>query len=475
MEIILDMLDIEQRSGIFQVPPSAKRLGAFKSSYGNRNAFKRGIINLPCIIEGERYFRSGIEKRLVLHYSTVRKLCESGLLRSLTKSKSNGFLPLAKKPISPLSIAQTLSWLLGVPIEEILKNRFVFKSGKFASLTAKERVKILFQAYRGCEWFEKFLTRQEKHLEFLKKKKLMVERPITRSHIEDWFTLGFDYRICQNLIKNGLIIPEGRFKNKSMHNYIDLEAFAQLLSLITGVEYEEIFCQGYSSALKAMADKFVVSRLRPFMLEMKIKPSKLFTIAEAGKLLGISYQTLFSALKRGFIKNFPEGQNTAKILGVDLAIYGIKHKWGNILIFRQADVLNIFGVQGNVNLRKLGVLSSPEGTYSKHHYVFPLYDKVAEVAREKYFSDSKNQDLLFLVGRSNLVVCVDGAAKENFLQTYDLDIFDEDSESWLEMQLARPESIGEKEIITRDLVITISPKDPNVDFAKVKSFKLRID
>ena len=104
-----------------------------------------------------------------------------------------------------------------------------------------------------------------------------------------------------------------------------------------------------------------------------------YTISEASKLLDIGYNRIRRAAKSGTIRNTTFAGGNTLIRGIDLAIYALKNT--SKTVFTQKDVKDLFGVE-EIDFRYLGMQPTTLGTYSRHHYIFPVYDLISKKAME---------------------------------------------------------------------------------------------
>ena len=157
---IVDKLDIEQTEGIFEVPDKLNENTWIKKWL---DKFRQDINQTPLVVAEENYYKNGIEVKLKASRPLVtEKLAKSGLIRPRDKEDFSYKPPYVREPVSTLSLAQTISWIWQKPIEEILVSGDYFLSEDFLQEEYNERLKTLFNAYSGCNWFELFRKRQIK-------------------------------------------------------------------------------------------------------------------------------------------------------------------------------------------------------------------------------------------------------------------------------------------------------------------------
>ena len=178
----IDKLDLEQRVGIFQVPDFVEE----DMSVKNWRREKRPLFEeIPLVVEEEIYSKAGVVSKLRLNFRSCEKFEKKyGLLRLKKDFNSGG------KKISPygtLSIAQFTSFLFNEPIENILFSENYFKKKSFLEKNAQERVRILFNSYFGCSWFNSFYKKQKRLAELVDPPKVKIWQRISVKNLEDWF------------------------------------------------------------------------------------------------------------------------------------------------------------------------------------------------------------------------------------------------------------------------------------------------
>lgn len=373
------MINRDQTSGIFRIPEglcNSLEINRLKDKTSN---FKRK----PLVVSEEIYYRQGLEAKLRLSYPSIRKLSKIGLIRP-EKSEQFQYNEQFKEPVSNLSLAQTISWMFKKPIESILVSEDKFVDESFLNKKPYERVDILFNAYLGCRWFELFRRRQLKIAENVKIPKIKFNQKISKKQLEDLLLItdfkpsGTITRLCEK----GFIVPYNGngFKSKSMYNFIDNKALAKLISLIHEIDLDEIFVKDKDEIINELAESLAYRKLLNYMSDKGINKHKEYSISEASSITCIRYTILYYAVQRGAIKNTEFKRKDTKIKGIDLAIYVLKNT--NKLVFKKEDICDMFGVK-NLNIKDLDMHVSKRDTYSRHHYVFPIYDMIAEKARNE--------------------------------------------------------------------------------------------
>ena len=117
MPRIVDELNLEQRTGIFEVPEVIESDTGIKRW---RNKLLKTLGEVPLVVQEESYYRWGVRTKL---RSSNKFICDKishyGLLRPLEGSDFSYHVN-HREPVSTLSIAQFISWVVQKPIEQIL-------------------------------------------------------------------------------------------------------------------------------------------------------------------------------------------------------------------------------------------------------------------------------------------------------------------------------------------------------------------
>jgi hypothetical protein len=462
--------DLGQRTGIFKFKFDDRSLEKFKKRFTHRHHIgnKVGNYYLPFVIREQRYYRAGAEVRLHLSYVGIKKLCRCGLLRPADGKEFSSHVGI-RGYIDILSIAQTLSWLWDIPIEDILISETVFRSSDFLSLDPEDRVKILFNAYRGCDWLENFILRQQSRQKILSQKRINPLHKISRAEICDWFVIDTQGTFFKNLVMRGFVIPDGaRFTPKSKLNFISLPAFLRFISLLTSVPVVEFYDSKSASYYELLAERFAVC-LTQYLAKVRISPIKTYSLSESSRLTRTPLSTLYSATKLGILRS-KKANRVILIQGIDLVIYLRKHKYGGNRSFNSSDVINLFGI-GRLDLKQLGMRVSDKGTYSRVHFVYPAYDLLAGMARKKILGDLNDPSIPIVIGENGLIVYLTKKGRDSYCEAYGLEIFDEDCledlrQELREVELGKSEILDDKPISTQNLEI-------HIKWGKINSCSLR--
>lgn len=377
---IVHELNVKQRRGIFRVPENVQ------ADTGLLNWTERlQQFPLPLVTAEETYFRGGIQRKLRTSRRIVTdKLSRYGLLRPRESDDFAYGGPTTRAPVSTLSLAQTISWAFQQPIQEILIPERAFSRKEFLQQPPQERVITLFNAYTGCRWMER-ITKEQKLFSDLVKPQVKPWQRISRYDLTRWFGGGMANGAVRKLSEKGMVIPKGNsWTSKSLHNIVDREALAQLIALFHGVSLDDVLVSDNDAYLNELAQTFFYNRLIPFMSAHNINVGDTYSIPEAAALLGIPYDRVRRAAQCGTIRNTTFAGGNTKLHGVDMAIFALKNTAKQV--FTKRDVETLFGAD-RIDFRYLGMQSTIYGTRSRHHYVFPIYDLIAQKAVKLFGND----------------------------------------------------------------------------------------
>lgn len=478
---IIDLIDLNQERGIFQVPSIIiNDIGTKRWLIRFRENPKKERIKVIC---GESYNLAGVQKILGVSSKVTNKLCSLGLLRPKENNFSlfgKGYM-VKRKFVSPLSLAQVISFASERPIEEILIDKDFFQKRKFLEQDPKERIKQIFQAFEGVSWFENLKLRVKRNLAdqreaiFLRKNDRI--RYLDLQDILGIFHSGWqgEAGALKKIKDLGLIIFQNGYKPKGPKNFVDTEALAQLISLFSNRHINEILLpvdktEGY------LTECFYQRRLIPSLNLFRLDPRRLYTISEGAKLLGLKRQTLYNAVKKATVKNaqYLKDKRQWLILGIDLMIYKLRQTQKRS--FSQKDIADLFGITVN-KVKELRLKVSTKGTFSRHHYVFPLYDRLAEKVRNKALEEYQDDQELIRFSLGDFSFCLTQEAQRSYCREYGGD-FDETCLEHIKNELRNQSSLnqcqkGMNKIITPELVFYVEKITQNV--IVIKRIKINTD
>ena len=466
-------MNLEQRVGIFRV---AKQIEKDVSVRTWRKEKMRLFSVVPTFVEEEIYSKSGISVKLKVSKRMIDKFKKRyGLLQVIDKSYN--FTKNAS-PFSTLSIAQFTSFLFKEPIENILISEKCFKSLDFLNKSPEERIRILYNAYFGSLWFNSFYFRQKKLLHS-GVPKVKVWQRISVKDLEDWFlSSNSKGGLLKKLRDTGFLIPryEKAFRSaENFYNIVNPFGLAQLIALISDSSFEDILVRD-DPYPKKISEVFVEKKVLPFLSKKNIVADKKYSLNEGADLAGINRYTLYQAAKRGAVSNVTfKKKGKTKILGIDLALFALKNT--SKLFFSYSDLLDLFGTE-SLDTLALGMKSSPEGRFSKHHYVFPVYDYIASFARRKILRDYVPKKESVFVSWRGKQFRISYDVQKKYLKRYGLKKFDDSCLEHISNELAGfqgPVSNGFlRKIETEQLVFTFDDDeitDISMNFGNQKQAK----
>lgn len=369
VEQLVDSLNVRQRKGRFQAP---------KEVYNDRFLMKWveriREHEIPLVVAEEKYYRFGLERKLHAPEQIVRSnLVKYGLLRARDTPEFVHKGPYVKEPVDTLSIAQTISWIYKKPIEKVLVSERELRSPEFRRIALQQRLKTLFNAYTGSNLFEWFRQRQERISQRVHVPPLYPSSRLSRQDLRDWLVV--DMPTIKRLFAMGFLVSQREFKAKSLNNLVDTVAFAHFFSMLYQRPLNTILKQ--DTHTEALAKQFIQNRLKQYMYEEDISLRGQYKIHDAAFITGRRYGTIYYAAQKGIIPcNFRGGKT--RISGLNLALYALKQSQKQV--FSDKDIAQLFGAE--IQCMRYDLKPSERGTYSRVHYVFPLYDKVANEVRK---------------------------------------------------------------------------------------------
>ncbi|MBU3906734.1 MAG: hypothetical protein KKA64_00615 [Nanoarchaeota archaeon] len=451
IERLIDKLNISQREGIFQVPEEVSEDKGVQGWLKRLSNFEQ----TPLVVKEETYYQVGIEKKLNTSRRIItEKLSKYGLIRPQGSEDFDYIACAVSEPVSNLSLTQVISYAFNQPIESILVSEDLFSSKEFLEKSPSERVKILFNAYKGSCWFEHFRKKQEQIAKAIKNPpKIMKNQRISRADLGDYFISRMDSSNKTTLGKlcdKGFIIPaNGSFKSKSLNNLVDNEGLAQLLSLLYSIDKSEILIKD-DNYTEELVSSFVSKRLLPYLAKTGIDEKARYTVSQSSHLTGISYRRIYQAVQKGTINNVSKNSDI-KIRGDELVIYALGNR--DKLVFREEDVMNLFGVE-NTRLGRKYLKPTNHRTYSKHHYVFPLYDEVAKKAKILMLDKSREKDNSIKLSAFNREIYLPERIQSEYCEVYGLDKWDNYCYEHIREQIHNGRCLGNK-IETDDLIFKL--------------------
>ncbi len=338
---------------------------------------------MPLVVEEEHYTRQSVMKKLGpdRDYGVNRNLVIALIREGLIKSGNFHKLENHSQPVSNLSLARTISRAFNKPLEEILFSEEYFSSEEFQKKNPRERVRALFNAYTGAKWFEIFKGRFNSGNNL----KIFASQNIRLNDLHELLNTapyepGDKRRNLVRLVDKGFIIPtptNRKFKPFSSRNFVHPEGLTELISRLSGLKTREIIVRT-DSYFDGLVESYLQNRLLPYLLDRSINPEQRYSPQQAAQFLGIQTHVLTERLKKKVLKDINSKSKKTHLRGVDIAIYALKET--NRQIFLESEIANLFGLSA-INPEQLGFHASANQTYSRHHYVFPLYDRVAKKAK----------------------------------------------------------------------------------------------
>lgn len=389
LERIVNQLNLHQRTGIFQVPEAVENYRGTKIWL---KKFRKNHQERPVVIEEEEYTRSGVAVKLkTCQQSIVNEFSHFGLIRPQNSEDFSYKFKHTPEKVSPISIAQVFSWALQSKMQNILVSEQSLKNRSHTIKTPAERVKELYNVYEGVGWFERFKKKQAQIAKTTDAPEIREWRRITRGSLADFFILDAhsERYTLKKLCYAGLVIPvNGRpFQNHSAANLIEPEGFAQLVALLYGKDIKDVLVRREKDEdFAQLSSSFLDRKLIPYLKSSGIDPLSDYQLNEASKIIGVSPGTIRAAIRNGTL-NHTEMKEKGKteIRGIDLAIYCLKDSTKQV--FGKEDVCNLLGIEPH-QFSVLGFHNSTErNTFSRIHYVLPVYNEVAETARSKLLGE----------------------------------------------------------------------------------------
>jgi hypothetical protein len=376
LEEIASEIDINQKTGIFHIPESIRNC-VYITHFIEQ--IKPGEEH-PIVVAEEKYTRQSVIQKIGegkgyhLSLKFVSELLEYQLLRLHPRKPGQRVVALDN-----LSFAQVISFVYQVPIETVLIPESYFSSEEFKSKGYKERLKVLFNAFTGTSWFERF--------------KLKFKRRKINQKYTPWHNISLDDLpdlLCTSpyepndskgnltkLVNAGFIVPRTKFIKNSQKNFVDNDALIELASLVTGRSHEELTNE--DDYIEYIAREFIQKRLIPYSKEVGIDLRKTVSLSTARKRTGFISKylcKLFGITPR--TKNFFYSRHV-RFPSINLLLYELKNTKRHSL--SRDEIAELFGVN-DIDCERCGLYIGRKGNYSTLQRVFPFYDKVTEVVKD---------------------------------------------------------------------------------------------
>ncbi len=384
---------------------------------------------LPLVIEEERYYRSGIQRKLGFSRKLTRTLLKADALHLQSPR-------YRKKPVDNKSLAGLISWATGRQSEEVLISEKYFGSTSFQAMPLTDQISIIDRAYTGTHWFEKLRRRWMQKTTAGTQLLFYPRQQIGRRELADLLDVA-ESSSAGGLTKAFRFLGGKRKCSKSLHNTAPLENVAMFLSYLCNVPVEKIL---RSNPAEKLAGCFVKRKLLPFVLQHNIGLHQYYSLARAADSSGTTYPRLFYAVQRARIPNARVLGRTPYVNGLELALYALKHTERQS--WTPQDVADLFGTEQEKTVELAALTISRRGTISRHHYVFPLYERVASCVRKEIYGQRWAQPIQ--VRKRTFYLSV--PALIEYCRQYGLEAFDHDCREHLEKELADTVS-GRKDFI----------------------------
>ncbi|MDP2750759.1 MAG: hypothetical protein Q8O89_08065 [Nanoarchaeota archaeon] len=435
IESIVNKLDVKQSTGIFHIPPALDE----DLKQDMKRWLKRTRNNLsdkmPLVVENERYTRAGVEKKLECSERVVtEKLAKYGLIRPVGGADFSYQVSI-REYVEPLSIAQVVSWVFQEPIESIM---FTAKQLKSQNDNANsENMERMFNAYKGCSWFENF---KKRHVELT-----TTFLPI----VKDWQRIGKDdleyYFFASNQINGDIwrlfekgFIKTHRPRKNGIVRMVNNESLAEFIATLHKTEKAAILLKyEQDQFINDIVEGFLENKLKPCLEEKRISPDGEYSVLECSQIINRSYNAVYNMFNPGLINSIESEKLKLKnkvpiksiaVPGIDLALYLLKNS--NKQQFNTQDVFDLFGME-KIDLTKLGMKISENGTYSKNRYVFPMYDFISEKAKEMFYAEKPLNpkenyffDKTFIIKCKGREMILPYYVISRYKELYDLKVFD---------------------------------------------------
>ncbi len=394
---------------------------------------------LPLVIEEERYYRSGVQRKLGFSRKLTRTLLKSDALHLQSPR-------YRKKPVDNKSLAGLLSWATGRQPEEVLISEKYFGSTSFQAMPLTNQISIIDRAYTGTHWFEKLRRRWMQKTTAGTRLLFYPRQRIGRRELADLLDVA-ESSSAGGLTRAFRFLGGERKCSKSLHNTAPIENVAIFISYLCNVPVEEIL---RFNPVEKFADWFVQRKLLPYVLQHNIELRRYYPLALAAAYSGTTYQRLFYAVQHARIPNAKVLGRSPYVNGLELALYALKHTERQS--WTPQDVAGLFGAEQEKMAELAALPVSRKGKISRHHYVFPLYERVASCVRTEIYGRRWAQPIK--VRKKIFYLSVPAIIK--YCRQYGLEAFDRDCREHFEKELANTE-LANKASSREDFIESLYP------------------
>lgn len=339
----------------------------------------------PLVIEGEKYYKKGVRKKLHIGQTLTGEFERLGLLefeRQERQSKKD-YLD-AKIP----SLVKTIALGWDVNPEEVL----IREINRKEEISVEEHVHRLCHGYVGTHWFDTFKRRYDRVAKREQTPIIKEWYVIPRSSLDQWLCIDNQYQ-GMRLCEKGLILPkEESFANRSSNNLIDNFAFASLLAFLNGKSIDDIFLPANKDDFFiSLSENFAIDKVIKRLIELKLHPNFEYTSEEATDKLKVSSDKLRSARLNGrLIYKKTDNPQFPKIMGIDLVLYSLRPNEKHILDSRE--VADLFGLQPK-DVPKLHLPTGNKTGYAYQQAVLPLWKTLTDTIRNQFTYTENTLDM----------------------------------------------------------------------------------
>jgi len=441
LEEIASKSHTDRKTGIFQIPETIRnrRVIRYFLEYAEDQE------EPPIVVLEEKYTRQSVMHKLGPGrcYNANRNLVIAILETRLLRTPS-GKEPGDRDPIDNLSLAQVISFAYQIPIKQVLVSKSYLSSQKFKSLNPVERVRYLFNAYKGTSWFERFIRK------YKRRRILQRFNPWHNISLRDLpeILCTSDYEPnspegnLTKLVNSGLIIPRERFKRFSPINFVDITALIELASLITGKTREQLTVK--DTYLESIVESYINNKLLPYLERFSLKPDQKISLRTAGRLTGLDTEDLVKRLRIKLPKKRRRYYSKdIKIYALDLAAYELKNS--SLQSFSSQDIADLFGMR-QMDLGRCWLYANEHGTYARHQRVFPFYEQIVAIARKKLLEE-ENKEFSIPIKINGDTYYITHRTAKSYRRAYDLDSFTQKCIGHIETNLEEREVNEEDETV----------------------------
>lgn len=453
LEEIASEVNVNQEKGIFYIPEAIKerRVIRYFLEYSKKQK------EHPIVILEEKYTRQSVMNKLGKNrnYNSNRNLVISLLEYWLLRTPSNEKPDYPRALIDNLSLAQIISFAYQVPIENILSSKSYFSSSKFKSKSPEERVKILFNAYTGTSWFERFrrkYKRRKSNQRFTPWHNISLTDLPKILCTSDYEPHNPDGNLTK-LVNAGLIIPRTRFRRFYSRNFVNVRALIELASLTTGKPERKLTHE--DTYIDYITRKFIRERLIPYLNRTHLEMDSEITLEEARYRTGLDSDILCRVLRIKPNKSKRFYSKITKIKALDLALYELKNTHRRV--FEEKNIRELFGME-NIDLERCNLFPNANRTYARHQKVFPFYDSVGEIVKRMLLKDPSESEYPMPVRINGDTYNITQKTIESYTKVYGLKEFDQDCMRHL-MQCLMSGTRNNRKIISRNLIFNLKGKE----------------